>query len=53
MESPFPVNCLYDPAELLTVQQNKSVLFIRPMDIYKKLTGLITIRRGGLSTLDF
>ena len=39
MESPFPVNCLYDPAELLTVQQNKSVLFIRPMDIYKKLTG--------------
>ena len=38
MEAPIPVNCLYDPAELLTVQQNESVLFTRPMDIYKKLT---------------
>ena len=35
---PFPQNCLFDPAELLTIEHNESVPFTRPADIYKALT---------------
>ena len=35
---PFPQNCLFDPAELLTAEHNCSVPFSRPADIYKALT---------------
>ena len=34
---PFPQNCLFDPAELLTAEHNSSVPFSRPADIYKAL----------------
>ena len=35
---PFPQNCLFDPAELLTAEHNGILSFQRQADIYKTLT---------------